>query len=255
MSYEPRVPRYRGQVSTRRLLANVPGIGSISLDASTAFTLDRSKIEFSGARLTARRSRFEVAGVVEDFQAPHGTFTVKANVPIRDAVAQFHLPLEPAGAAAFDGRVVIDFKQQPDYNVTGRLTARGIGYTRDRLKIDGAQIRADLRAVPQKITLSGITASALGSNIKGQADLTNGENLHLEAQVEGLDLREAAEVASGRAIPWSGTLAGGVTVDAVVGKPVTKLEANAAISPSAEGIPVQGQVDVAYDQAAGTMST
>ena len=250
-SYERRAPRYRGNVSTRRLTVTAPGIGLIAFDGSTAFTVDRSKIEFSGGRFTARQSRFEVAGVLEDFLAPRGNFTVKANIPIRDAVAQFHLPLEPVGVAAFDGRVAIAFKQPPDYTVSGRLSARGVKYTLDRLKVDGAEIRGDVRAVPQNIAFSGVTASALGSTIKGRMDLTNGENLHLQAQVDGLDLPKTADIFTERAFPWGGTLVGDVTLDAILGKPATKLDMHAGITPSGQGVPMQGQLDLEYDQAAG----
>ncbi len=65
-------------------------------------------------------------------------------------------------------------------------------------------------------------------------------------------MREAAKIATDRPISLTGTLAGGFTVDAVLGQPAaTKLAANIGITAGAEGTPVEGQLDVSYDQESG----
>jgi len=57
-----------------------------------------------------------------------------------------------------------------------------------------------------------------------------------------------------RPIPWNGALAGTLEVDTVVGGSNSKLHAVAAITPAGNGEPIQGQVDIRYDQQAGTLS-
>ncbi len=64
----------------------------------------------------------------------------------------------------------------------------------------------------------------------------------------------SSAVLTPRPIPWNGTLAGTLEVDSVVGVPVNKVHAIAAIAPVGNGEPVQGQLDIHYDQQAGTVS-
>jgi translocation and assembly module TamB len=253
MAFDARGPRYFGELSSRPVRMIASGIGPLDIDVSTAFALNRSRIEVTRMRLATRQSRADLAGALEDPRAPHGTFTVKATAPVRDAVALFDLPVRPSGTTAFDGRLSVSFVKGFDFGLIGRVDARGLSYTRDRLKIDGASVRANLNLTRDKLTLRALTASALGSTLKGEADLANWRDFHLEGVFDGLSVREAANVATDRAIPWNGALAGSVTVDAVVGKPTAKVQANVGITPAPEGTPIEGQLDVSYAQESGEL--
>src|SRR5262249_11747799 len=136
-----------------------------------------------------------------------------------------------------------------DYALAGRATARGIGYSYDRLKIDGAQARAEVRLVPGKLALHNLTATALGSTLTGQLDLDRNRRFHFEGKLGDLGVREAARSAPGRSITWNGTLAGGLVVDAVLGQPTARIHLNTGIAPAADGTPIEGRLDVSYDQA------
>jgi translocation and assembly module TamB len=251
VAYEPSGPQYRGELSSRRIRVAAAGIGPVEIDASTAFTLRQSRIEVSAMRLATGGSRVELAGALDDLKAPHGTFTVKANVPLREAVTLFHLPIDSTGQAAFDGRMSVSFASGFDFTLRGRASARGLGYSSGRLKIDGGEMRADVSLVPAKLTLRAMTATALGATLTGQADLADWKTLHFEGKFDGLNVREAAKIATDRPIVWNGTLGGDLTLDAVLGERAAKLQTNASITPAADGTPIQGQLGVSYDQAAG----
>ena len=70
----------------------------------------------------------------------------------------------------------------------------------------------------------------------------------------GLDLRRAASLVTDRPVAWSGTMAGTLSADATVAKLDTKARANLTVVPSTAGMPIEGHLDVAYDQAAGTIA-
>ena len=136
----------------------------------------------------------------------------------------------------------------------GRVIARGLGYTQDRLKIRDAEVRGDLQLTRDRLTLRQMTAKVMGANIAGQANLEHGQQFHVEGTIDGLDLRRAASILTDRPVAWSGTMAGTFSTDATVGQRDAMARANLSIVPAPGGTPVDGHLDVAYDQAAGTIA-
>ncbi len=90
--------------------------------------------------------------------------------------------------------------------------------------------------------------------MSGEASLVDWKDLHLEGQFHGMSVREAAKLATDRPIAWNGMLAGNFTVDTVVGQPVAKLQSSIGITPAVDGTPIEGHLDVAYDQEANSVS-
>ena len=247
--YESLGPRIRGQLASRRVRVVAPGFGPVEVDASANFAIDRSKLEFPRIRLTTRGSRFDLAGELQNVEAPHGSFSLRANIPVRDVVSLWQVPLASTGTVFLDGRLSLTLTQQFDYGFNGRVTARGIGYVRDRVHISGADIQAGLSVAPGKLALRGMNATVLGSTITGQGDLTDWRNLHLEGRFESLDLRTATKILTGPPIAWNGTLRGDFNADAVAGQSAARVSIAAAVQPAAEGTPLAGEVNISYDQA------
>lgn len=251
MVYDAAGPRYRGDLASRHVRVMAGGLAPIEVDASAVFALDKSGVDLKLLHLATKESYADLVGKLNEVRAPHGTLAIKAAGAVREAVALFQLPVDRTGTAGFDGKLTVAFTTPFEFAINGRVTARGIGYRRDRLKIEGAEVRADLRLTPDQVTLRGVTLTALGSAITGQADLAKWKNLHFEGKFEGLGVQEAAKMATDRRILWNGTLSGEIAGDAVLGESTAKLQVNANITPAAEGAPIEGRIDVVYDQAAG----
>ncbi len=245
--------RYRGELESNRIRLITEGAGPVEVSAAAAFTLDKSTIDVSHLKITTKESRADLEGSLTNLRWPRGTFTVKATTSVREVVKQFSLPVEPTGSAAFDGKVNVSFEKPFAFSMNGRVAARGLGFHQDRLKIENADLRADLSLGLDKLTLQNVTATALGATVNGQASLLRWRDLHAEGNLQGLNLRQAAHVVTDLAIPWNGTLAGGFSTDAVIGKRAAKFQGNIGIYPASEGAPIEGHLDVAYDQAAGTV--
>jgi len=100
----------------------------------------------------------------------------------------------------------------------------------------------------------------MGAEIAGQANLEHGQQFHTEGNINGLDLRQAAAILTDRPIAWHGTMAGTFSADATVNQRDAMARANLSITPIAGGAslagsaPIEGHLDVAYDQAAGTIA-
>jgi translocation and assembly module TamB len=254
MNYEAQTPSYRGDVSTDSLQVTVEGYGPIPTSMSATFALEKSRILLPRVHVATKESSADLSGTLDDPRSPHGTFSMKSNASVREAVRIFHLPIEPTGSASFDGQVNVAFDQPLTSILRGRVIARGLGYTQDRLKIEGAEVRGDLQLDRDRLTLKQMTAKVMGADVAGQANLEHGREFHMEGTIDGLDLRRAAAILTDRPIAWSGTMAGTFSADATVGQPQTKAHAILGVIPVAGGAPVEAHLDVAYDQAAGTVA-
>jgi translocation and assembly module TamB len=253
MTYETTGKRYRGELESDRVRFVSDAAGPVEVSAAAAFTLDKSTIDVSRLRIGTKESRADLVGSLSNLRWPRGTFTVKASTSIREAVKLVSIPIDPTGSATFDGKLNVSFERPFAFSMTGRAAACGLAYHQDRVKIENADVRGDLNLGLDKLTLQNATVTALGATVNGQGALLHWREFHAEGNLQGLNIREAAHVLTDRAIPWNGTLAGGFSVDAVIGKQTAKFQGNIGVYPAAEGAPIEGHLDVAYDQAAGTV--
>ena len=245
--------RYRGELESNRVRVVPDGAGPIEVSASAAFTLDKSTIDVSRLRIATKESRADLVGSLTNLRWPRGTFTIKASTSVREAVKFLPIPIDPTGSATFDGKLNISFERPFGFSMNGRAAARGLGYHRDRLKIENADVRGDLSIGLDTLTLKNATANALGATVNGQASLVHWREFRAEGNLQGLNMHDAAQVVTNRAIPWNGTLAGGFSLQAVLGKQAAKFQGNIGIYPAAGGAPIEGHLDVNYDQAGGTV--
>jgi len=254
MTYEAQAPSYRGDVSTDSLQVTAEGYGPIPTSMSATFALEKSRIVLPRVHVATKESSADLSGILNDPKSLRGTLSMKANASVREAVRIFGLPIEPVGSATFDGQVNVAFDQPLTSILHGRVIARGLGYTQDRLKIRDADVQGDLQLTRDRLTLGRMTAKVMGADIAGQANLERGQQFHVEGTIDGLDLRRAAATLTDRPVAWSGTMAGTFSADATVGQQTSKARAELAVVPAPGGAPVDGHLDVTYDQAAGTVA-
>ena len=79
MTYERAGPRYRGEFRSRRARVMAAGLPPLEIDATAAFVLEKSQIEFSRIHFATGDSRADLSGILTDVRAPRGTFAVKAD--------------------------------------------------------------------------------------------------------------------------------------------------------------------------------
>ena len=255
MNYDRRGPRYRGELESRAMRFMTTSAVPIAADVSAAFTIDRAGIDVNSLRLSSRDSHAELSGRLADPQSPHGTLRVNAAVAVSEAAELFALPIAKAGSASFNGQLAFSFS---DVSIAGRLNARGLGYTHDRLKIAGADFSAYVRLTHDQLTLSGIAAHALGGTIAGAASLKNAREFHFDGNIGGLTVKQAAAIVTERVIPptipWDGALAGEFSVDATIGQTDARVQTGIAITRLSEGTPIEGRIDANYDQASNRLT-
>jgi len=253
LTYDPRGPAYDGTVSADKVRIVAAGLGPIEASMAATVRLEQARAWFQQLRLATGDSQAELSGTIENLISPHGTFDTKATVAVAEALKYARIPIAPQGTLRFDGTFSFDTGALADFQLNGRIAAAGLSYTRDRIKIRNASLQAAIHASSEGASLSGIGTEVLGAKITGNARLPQWKRLSMEGEIEGLGLREAAGVVTSTAIPWSGTLAGKFDIDAAFDETAPRVNAQMGIAPSGDGIPVEGQIQAAYDQAAGTV--
>ncbi len=153
MSYEAQTPSYRGDVSTDSVQVTAEGYGPIPTSMSATFAIEGSRIVLPRVHVATKESSADLSGTLDDPRTLRGTFAMKGNVAVREAVRIFGLPIEPTGSASFDGQVNVAFDQPLTSILQGRVIARGLGYTQDRLKIRDAEARGELELTRDRLTL------------------------------------------------------------------------------------------------------
>ena len=179
----------------------VRGIPPVEVDTSLAFALEKSRIVIERLHLTTRDSRVDVSGVLTNPRVPRGKVSVKASMPMKDAVQMFGATLAPVGSGTFDGQIEIAFMRPMEFAMTGRMNARGVGYADHGLNITGADVRADVRVGLQDLAFNNVSANAGGVNVTGSGKWRAWKQFHFDGDVGGVDLREAARITTGNSSP------------------------------------------------------
>jgi translocation and assembly module TamB len=253
MTFEAATKRYRGELASRHLHLAFPLATPVEFDTAATFTLERDRLAFTRLRLASGQTRVDLSGAVSGLRAPSGEFRVKALVAGRDVVAMFSLPLQPVGSATADGTLSVDLGPDPRFTLNVRATARGVGYTHDRINIRDATASAGLVWNPEGLTLRGLTMGAMGARFSGGATINSQGQLHLEGDFENMQLTDVLGALTARPVPWTATLAGGLTLDTAPGWTSVDLDTASMVIP-ASGVPTMaGQVALHYNQKSGLL--
>ena len=255
MSYEPAKTQYSGELSTDRVQLAVSDYGPVPVAISTQFSLLKSRLMFTKTQFSTKESRINLAGALDDFREPHGTFTVRATISASEAARIFRFPAEPTGIGTLDGKLSLTLGPKFDCGLNGKLAVQKAGFTRGSLTIANADLKGDLSLALDRLSLHNLEAHALGASVTGNADLANWQDVGFEGTIDGLGLRDATAMMTDRAIPWTGVIAGSANIAGTLGeKAQFTARTNLAVSPALGGVPVQGMVNADWDSAAGTVT-
>ena len=254
MTYDAGTLSYGGQFSSEGLRITPPGYAPIDSAVRTEFVLDQNSLRIANFHWTAGNLTADLNGRLDDMRLPHGTLSVRASGAMRDLVREFRLPIDPAGSATFNGNLNVSFENGFDYSARGQLAAKGLGYVQDLVKIENTDLRANAEVSPTGAILREITAHALGATIKGNARLDGWKEFQFAGDVAGMNLRQAAGMIVDRAIPWDGTLVGTFETTVTLQQSNLIARANLGIAPVEGEDSIAGHVELAYDQAQGTLA-
>jgi len=251
ISYETGPPRYRGELSFRRL--NIaPGkrpVLPIDVDASLVLAADR--LEITSAHFAMKDSSLDVKGALNNFAAPRTELEYSARVHLKDiggdlAVAQ----IANRGTVTVAGRATII--GAADFVVTGRVQGRGLEFQEQGIRIRNIGLTSTVTVTPERIELAGLGLSALGGRFSGRLEMTRWRRFQLEGQIQDYSVQELTSGIEGVGrVVWNGNFSGpaSVTGELLEGDLRDVLVRGRMTVEPAEGEhPVEGFIDLTYDQ-------
>jgi translocation and assembly module TamB len=247
-------PRYKGEISSHQVHStSSQWKGPIAFDFDTKLTLEKNRISVLQAKIATAESQIELTGAVNDLSRPHAGFDIKAQAAVRELNKTFGLGLESRGAVAFQGKASVDFTPF-QYNLDGELTGRDLAYASHDVAIRNVALSSRLEMDPKKINLPNLQISALHGHFSGAAELVDFKKLNIHGTAKNFALRDLAQLGARQTGELNGTLNGTVRLEGVFGHAGlggVVAEAKLDIVPGKGGVPVQGAVQIRYDQRAG----
>ncbi len=254
-TYNSAVPRYEGNVAFSRLNVDASRFPPVAFALNAELAMERNRLEIAKARLGMGQTSITLSGTVQDFRAPRAGLDFVADLSVPELAGPFKLPVERRGTVVIrDGHS--SWSSGAGYLVTGQLTGRDLGFRRAGVNSPRAAVRADLRVSPQGLRLDGLHTTAVGGVFNGSLGLEEFERLSVAGEINGFLLSELTRVVSRPSLAWSGAVSGPVRVSGTLtggGLRGVEVTGGFKVSPAEGSNPVQGSVELAYSQRAGTL--
>ena len=251
--YDAGPPRYRGEVSFRRLNVAPGDRPAMPFDMRAGLTVTGNRVEISRARFGLKNSWLEMQGKLENFAAPRLELNYRARIEMRDVAPDLGIPEIPGrGAVNLEGAAT--YTGQTSYLVTGKMRGAGLAFDERGVHIRNIGIASNVEARPTGIEFRGLEVSALGGRFTGRAELIPWTRFGAQGELQGYSLEELTGFDGVGRVAWNGTFSGPVSVSFAIDRGKVRdlvTRARLAIAPAAGGNPVEGAVDLAYRQRSG----
>ncbi len=285
--YDPAGPRYPVDLSVQPLDLHWAGYTPLPLGVTLAATLERNRIGLGPAVITTGRSRVELSGALENFDAPRLSLRYSASIAVAEASRVLRIPELQQGAVQVSGALAWNGAQS--FSLTGQVHGSGLDYSDATIRLRGFQAAGSLAAGPQGVDLNGlqlsgkyvtglsqaqvdaritgvslrgpvltlhdVALSTFGGSFHGDARVLNLENYSVSGEIVGFQARPVVAMYSAPRLPWDARVSGAVTLAGSF-KRATALRASAELSlaPALQGAPVHGQLNPVYEAAGRTLS-
>ncbi|MGH9629724.1 MAG: translocation/assembly module TamB domain-containing protein [Bryobacteraceae bacterium] len=251
--YDLSGPRYEGTVSMRRLHIDAGKLLPVALDFNSRLSLERDRLTVESARFATRSSSAEIAGLINNFRDPHAEFDVKLTGNIAELREPLRLPFPQRGTVVFTGKA----RYSPDesYSVKGRVEGSGVDVQRENIRVQNVRLTGDMTFEERDLKFRNLRVSALDGIFTGSADVEGFERYRVRGNLAGASVQAISRVPGIENLPWNGVVSGPAEVTGSFGEGARDLKASAKMTIDADqnARPVEGFVEVAYDQRAGTV--
>ena len=188
----------------------------------------------------------KASGSINGFKDPRLNVDVKADAALADLGVPLRLPKPHAGRVKFEGKLSYDAREL--LLITGRARGADLAVHEGPVRVDHIGVQSDVRMTNATVELRGTNVEALGGSFRGQATITEWKHVHAKGLVDGISLATANQFTGLQKMPYTGRISGPVEVTGTAGLRNWKAGGNLNITPAGGGVPVSGNVEVAYDQ-------
>ena len=191
-------------------------------------------------------SQVKASGSINGFKDPRLNVDVKADAALADLGVPLRLPKPHAGRVKFEGKLSYDAREL--LLITGRARGADLALHEGSVRVDHIAVQSDVRMTNATVELRGTNVEALGGSFRGEATITEWKHVHAKGLVDGISLATANQFTGPQKMPYTGRISGPVEVTGTGGLRNWKAGGNLNITPAGGGVPVSGNVEVAYDQ-------
>ncbi|HUS07032.1 MAG TPA: translocation/assembly module TamB domain-containing protein [Bryobacteraceae bacterium] len=246
-NYDVSGPRYAGKISMRQLHLNTSDILPLAFDFDSTLGIERNRFLIGGATLAMKESHIDLAGSITNFKDPQIVFDVKAVGSMAELGKPFKLPPPHVGNVSFIGKAT--YSSGSSYLLEGKVSGHGLAVKESGFSLANIGVDTDLRFGPHEVLLRGVRMTALDGTFLGMVEIKDMKQYKVNGEVHGLSVKSLARLQGVQKVPWNGSVSGPVEITGTIGA-ANDLKAGARlkISPVRGGTPLEGKLDVAYDQ-------
>jgi translocation and assembly module TamB len=248
LSYDVTGPRYQGKIAMQKMHVDSGRMLDLAFDMNSEILLERKTVRFERGHLAMPKSSVDFSGVVTDVLNPQLAMDVKATGDLAELSKPLSLAQPNRGVVTFIGKVTYSAAEK--FLLAGNLSGNGLAVSQDGMHVSDIRISSSIRFDLHDIALRDLKVSALGGAFSGRADLKALSNYKVSGRVAGLSLEALTRAANVKGVVWSGQLAGPVEVGGTLSPRASDFKGSAQLdlTRGTGGVPVSGQLDVAYDQ-------
>jgi translocation and assembly module TamB len=266
-------PRYLCAISSSDARITSPALrGPAQFGVDARIALGKNAIQLLSANLISGGMKLRAAGSIGDLSAPHGEFDLSAALPIEELSKMFRLPIEPRGTLDFQGHASAGgtaVNGQAPYRLTGKLTARGLGYLYKGVEISDISLTTHADVSPNGIRLPDLDLASPQGRFHGTAQVAGfaratpqvsqqvTPRVTVKGAIDGISIGEVGRLAGRETDGLSGTLSGPVQLDGLLtpsGLSGVVAGADLEIKSGDGALPMQGALALNYDQRAGKIT-
>jgi translocation and assembly module TamB len=285
LSFNTLTQQYRGQVSLQPLYVVSGRDTPVNFTVAVPLVISRNRIDVNAANIFSRASAITLSASLENLKNPQLSGRVSGHIALADLKNAANLPLAmnarnvpsvidlDASASNANNTIYVsalhltlghsNFQASGSLNsglhVESNLALGELGrlMKEPALPDQTATLNATAKLDSQnKLTLTGLQASALGAEFSGDASLQNFPAYQLRGDLHHLDIATALGALGASKLPYNGVVSGPVELAGNLDTGVRSVVARArlAIAPGSRGIPVSGNLTAAYSGARDDVS-
>ena len=222
---------------------------TLSAEASVQMDTKTDVIQIRSAHLGLGQTNFQASGTLN---------------PAQNSAAQFHadfalnqltalLKLTSVGAAGvLQANGTAKLNAQNNYAVDGRLSSHDLSVRSGTTRISDVSLASPFHADPYLISLDGLRLNALGGSLAAKVFIEKLQQLSVEGNLKNFSLPVLATIFTGKHLGYDGTINGAIKAAGdlkATGTTGYTAQANLAITPGGQGVPVSGRLNATYNGA------
>ncbi len=246
VGYDFAGPRYVFDASSRQLHINSDQFRSVQADVEAQGTMEVDRVVLRHLAFRSGDANIEASGAISDFTHPNADLQVTGQVAAAQLAGSANLPDLRGGRLMLDGRLRYD--RSTSFVFNGKISGHDLTYRFRSVALAGGEFEADAAGTRQELRLTHVTASALGSRFEGAARIKDLREAQIDGRVSGISVHQIGRLYTNRPVPWTGTAAGPLHVQATIDHNAHDFAINSdlQIAPAAGGVPVSGNLSVSY---------